>query len=53
MDAYSPDGVRRLEDLGVTDAIVGFRNAYEKDSMTLQQKIDALHAFSDRIIAKG
>ena len=53
MAAYSRDGVRRLEDLGVTDAIVGFRNAYEKDSMTLQQKIDALHAFSDRVIAKG
>ncbi len=52
MDAYSRDGVRRLEDLGVTDAIVGFRNAYEKDSMTLQQKIDALCAFSDRVIAK-
>ena len=32
MDAYTIDGVRRLEDLGVTDVIVGFRNAYEPDT---------------------
>jgi probable F420-dependent oxidoreductase len=52
LDAYSLDGVRRLEDLGVTDAIVGFRNAYEKDTQTLQQKIDALRRFADDVIAK-
>ena len=52
MDAYTPDGVRRLEDLGVTDVIVGFRNAYEKDTQSLQQKIDALEGFADRVIAK-
>ncbi|HZO10242.1 MAG TPA: TIGR03619 family F420-dependent LLM class oxidoreductase [Myxococcota bacterium] len=52
LDGFSVDGVRRLEDQGVTDAIVGFRNAYERDTMTLQQKLDALHAFADRVIAK-
>jgi alkanesulfonate monooxygenase SsuD/methylene tetrahydromethanopterin reductase-like flavin-dependent oxidoreductase (luciferase family) len=52
MDAYTPDGVRRLEDLGVTDAIVGFRNAYEVDTQTLQHKIDALTQFADNVIAK-
>jgi probable F420-dependent oxidoreductase len=52
LDAFTPDGVRRLEDLGVTDAIVGFRNAYERDAMTLQQKLDALRGFADRVIAK-
>ncbi len=52
LDAFTPDGVRRLEDLGVTDAVVGFRNAYEKDTMTLQQKLDALRSFADRVIAK-
>jgi alkanesulfonate monooxygenase SsuD/methylene tetrahydromethanopterin reductase-like flavin-dependent oxidoreductase (luciferase family) len=51
-EAYTPDGVRRLEDRGVTDAIVGFRNAYEKDTQTLQQKIDALRGYADRVIAK-
>jgi len=52
MDAYTPDGVRRLEDRGITDAIVGFRNAYERDTTTLQQKVDALRAFADHVIAK-
>ena len=52
MDGYTVDGVRRLEDLGVTDAIVGFRNAYEKDTMTVAQKIEALERFADQVIAK-
>jgi len=52
MDAYTPDGIRRLEDLGVTDAIVGFRNAYVADDQTLEHKIDALKQFADQVIAK-
>ncbi|HXZ86886.1 MAG TPA: TIGR03619 family F420-dependent LLM class oxidoreductase [Myxococcota bacterium] len=52
LDAYSVDGVRRLEDLGVSDVIVGFRNSYERDTQTLQQKLDALRAYADRVIAK-
>jgi len=52
LDGFTVDGVRRLEDLGVTDAIVGFRNAYETDTMSLAQKVDALRAFADRVIAK-
>jgi probable F420-dependent oxidoreductase len=52
MDGYTVDGVRRLEDLGVTDAIVGFRNAYEKDTMAVAQKIEALERFADQVIAK-
>jgi probable F420-dependent oxidoreductase len=52
LDAYTPDGIKRLEDLGVTDAIIGFRNAYEPDTMPLQQKIDALKGFADAVISK-
>ncbi|MAE96466.1 MAG: LLM class F420-dependent oxidoreductase [Deltaproteobacteria bacterium] len=52
MDAYTADGVKRLEDKGVTDCIVGFRNAYEEDTMPLQQKIDALKGFADAVISK-
>jgi probable F420-dependent oxidoreductase len=52
LEAYSVDGVRRLEDLGVTDVIVGFRNMYQADTMPLQKKIDALRAFADAVIAK-
>ena len=55
LDAYSLDGVRRLEDLGVTDVIVGFRNPYHEpiDSQTLEQKIDLLRDYADRVIAKA
>jgi len=52
MDAYTLDGIKRLEDKGVTDVIIGFRNAYEDDTMPLQQKIDALKGYADRVIAK-
>ena len=52
MDAYTVDGIRRLEDKGVTDAIVGFRNAYETDTTTLQQKLDSLRGYADRVISK-
>jgi probable F420-dependent oxidoreductase len=52
LDAFTKDGVRRLAELGVTDAIVGFRNAYEKDTQTLEQKLAALRGFADAVIAK-
>ena len=52
MDAYTVDGIKRLEDKGITDVVVGFRNAYEVDTMPLQQKIDALRGFADNVIAK-
>ena len=38
--------------VGVTDAIVGFRNAYEKDTMAVEQKIEALERFAEQVIAK-
>lgn len=52
-DAYSPDGVRRLEDLGVTDVIVGFRWPYTAgpDTEDLQTKVDHLRRFADQVIA--
>lgn len=53
MDAYTLDGIKRLEEQGITDAIVGFRNAYEPDTTPIQQKIDAINAFADNIIAKA
>ncbi|MBO2452122.1 TIGR03619 family F420-dependent LLM class oxidoreductase [Actinomadura barringtoniae] len=55
LDAYTPDGVKRLEDKGVTDAIVGFRWPYIKGSDTepLQTKIDNLERFAEDVIAKA
>lgn len=54
-DAFTVDGVHGLEDLGITDVIVGFRNPYDRssDSMTLTQKIDALRRYADDVIAKA
>jgi probable F420-dependent oxidoreductase len=51
LDAYSPDGVRRLEDAGVTDTIVGFRWPYtpEPDTQPLAEKLDLLRRFADRM----
>jgi probable F420-dependent oxidoreductase len=51
-DGFTPDGVRRLADLGVTDVIAGFRNVYDRDTQTLQQKIDALRLYAEHVIAK-
>ncbi len=53
-DAFTVDGVKRLEDLGVTDLIVGFRNPYTRDQDTqpLQAKLDAMRKYADRILSK-
>jgi probable F420-dependent oxidoreductase len=55
LDAYSPGGIEKLEELGVTDVIVGFRYPYDvgPDTETLQTKIDNLRHFSDDVIAKA
>ena len=54
LDAYSVDGVKKLEDRGITDVIVGFRNAYAvgPDTQTLDEKLAALRGFAENVIAK-
>src|SRR5699024_274970 len=54
MDAFTVDGVRRLEDKGVTDVIVGFRWAYqmEQDTQPLAEKINLLEDFAERVVSK-
>jgi len=54
MDAFTVDGVRRLEDIGVTDAIVGFRWPYTAgpDTQPLQDKLDLLRRFADDVVHK-
>jgi probable F420-dependent oxidoreductase len=53
-DAYTPDGVRRLEEQGVTDAIVGFRWPYRAgpDREPLAGKLAKLRAFAEDVIAR-
>ena len=51
MDAYTVDGIRRLEELGVTDVIVGFRDPYHMPDTPLAEKIDYLRRYADDVIA--
>lgn len=52
MDAYTPDGIERLEKVGVTDVVVGFRDVYDSStqSMGVQEKIDALNGYAEFMI---
>jgi alkanesulfonate monooxygenase SsuD/methylene tetrahydromethanopterin reductase-like flavin-dependent oxidoreductase (luciferase family) len=54
LDAYSIDGIHRLEEQGVTDVIVGFRWPYAvgPDTEVLQTKVDNLRRFADDVIDK-
>ena len=52
--AYSPDGVKKLEDLGATEVIVAFRNAYEggPDNRTLDGMIAEINWYAEEVINK-
>lgn len=54
LDAYTPDGIKRLADRGVTDVIVGFRLPYivGPDTEPLAKKIEHLNRYADSVIAK-
>ena len=54
-DAYSPDGIKRLRDIGVAEVLVAFRDVYksEPDDKTVEEKIGVMHWFADEVIAKS
>ena len=54
IDGFTVDGVKRLEDKGVTDVIVGFRIPYivGQDTEPLDAKIRNLEWFAENVIAK-
>jgi alkanesulfonate monooxygenase SsuD/methylene tetrahydromethanopterin reductase-like flavin-dependent oxidoreductase (luciferase family) len=54
LEAFSVDGIHRLEEQGVTDVIVGFRWPYAvgPDTEGLQVKLDNLRRFADDVMAK-
>ena len=54
-EAFSLDGVKKLEDIGVSEAVVGFRNAYDgtPDTQALEEKIGQINWFADTIIHKS
>ncbi|OBK43569.1 LLM class F420-dependent oxidoreductase [Mycobacterium gordonae] len=53
-DSYTVDGIKRLEDKGVTDVIVGFRWPYIKgpDLEPLDVKIRHLEKYADKVMSK-
>ena len=55
IDGFTLDGVKRLEDKGVTDVIVGFRIPYimGTDTEPLDDKIRNLEWFAENVIAKA
>jgi probable F420-dependent oxidoreductase len=54
-DAFTLDGIKRLEDKGVTDVIVGFRLPYIQgpDAEPLDTKIRNLDRFAEHVIARA
>jgi alkanesulfonate monooxygenase SsuD/methylene tetrahydromethanopterin reductase-like flavin-dependent oxidoreductase (luciferase family) len=54
-DSYTVDGIKRLEDKGVTDVIVGFRWPYIKgpDAEPLERKIRHLEKYADKVMSKA
>ena len=52
LEGFSLEGVKKLEEAGVTDVILGFRDPYTSPDMPLQPKIDALTKFADSVIGK-
>ena len=53
-DAYSADGIKQLEEIGVTDVIVGFRWPYHvgPDPEELSTKLSALRRYAEDVIEK-
>ncbi|BBZ21961.1 TIGR03619 family F420-dependent LLM class oxidoreductase [Mycolicibacter hiberniae] len=54
VDGFTLDGIKRLEDKGVTDVIVGFRVPYilGPDTEPLENKIRNLERFAEHVIAR-
>ena len=50
-DAFSNEGIEKLESIGVTDVVIGFRNVYEMEpDKPLQEKIDMLNWYAGEFI---
>jgi probable F420-dependent oxidoreductase len=52
-DAFTPDGIAALENIGVTDVIIGFRNVYEMEAdKSLEEKIGLLQWYANEFIKR-
>ena len=54
LDAYKADGIKRLEDRGVTNIMVGFRMPYAvgPDPEPLENKLRAIEKYGEKVISK-
>tara|TARA_Y100001951_G_scaffold13949_2_gene9149 strand:- start:13405 stop:14346 length:942 start_codon:yes stop_codon:yes gene_type:complete len=54
-EAYSADGIKRLEDIGVDEVLVAFRDVYasEPDTKTVEEKIGMMTWYADEVINKS
>lgn len=53
-DAYSADGIKRLQDAGVDEVTLAFRNVYEQevDDKSVEEKIGVMTWYANEVIAK-
>jgi hypothetical protein len=50
-NAFTPEGIEKLESIGVTDVIIGFRNVYEMEAdQPLEKKIAMLNWYAGEFI---
>lgn len=53
-DAFSREGIERLESLGVTDVVIGFRDVYAREpDRPLDEKIGMLEWYAGEFIGRG
>lgn len=50
--ALTVDGLKQLEDLGVTDAVIGFRPPYQADTTPFETKVDSMRMYADMVLSK-
>ena len=50
-DAFTPEGIEKLESIGVTDVVIGFRDVYNMEpDKELPEKIDMLAGYASQFI---
>ena len=52
-DAFTPEGIQALEEIGITDVIIAFRNVYESEpDHDLDTKLQQLNWYAGEFINK-
>lgn len=53
-EAYSPDGIKRLQDIGIDEVLVAFRDVYsgEIDDKSVPEKVGMMEWYANEVIAK-